>query len=101
MLGKHSFVAAELVGVVRWTPEDLTPPGDHMQAVLLPDPAREHRRQQLVGFDPVIEGIDEPRKRCLASSPVVERGHGAILARTTPPAVVTAARSPKPSPSAT
>jgi hypothetical protein len=73
VLGEHPLVAAELIAVARRTTENLTPPGDHMQAVLLPHPAREHRREQLVGFDAVIERVDQPRKCGFASGPVKKR----------------------------
>ena len=59
MLGEHPLVAAELVGVARRTSEDLTPPGDHVQSVLLGHSARKQRRDQLVGFDSVVEGVDQ------------------------------------------
>jgi hypothetical protein len=75
MLAEHPLVAAELVAVARRAAEHLTPPGDHVQPVLLRYSAGKQRRKQLVGLDSVIEGVDQPRERRLASGPFVERRH--------------------------
>lgn len=45
-----------------------------MQPMFLCYATREQLREQLVGFNAVIERVDQPRKRRLTSGPVVERG---------------------------
>ena len=44
-----------------------------MGAVLLGDPAREERRQQVVALDAVVEGVDEAAQGVGATGPVEER----------------------------
>jgi hypothetical protein len=40
--------------------------------MLLRDPTREERREQLVALDPVVEGVDQPLERLGAAGPFVE-----------------------------
>src|SRR5919112_3195448 len=72
MVGEHVLVAAVFIGVATRTAEYLAPPGGHMGAVLLVYPSREERREQLVGLDAVVEGVDEAPDRSLATGPLVQ-----------------------------
>jgi len=75
-VAQHPFVATQFFCVPSGTAEDFTPPNGHMTTVVLVDPTRKERREQLVLLHPVVEGIDHPGKGVAPSSPFIERRRG-------------------------
>ncbi len=73
VVGQHGVVPTARFGVGRGAAEDLAPPFGHMLAVFLAHAAGKQGRQQVVTFDPVIEGVDHPADRLAAAGPGVER----------------------------
>jgi hypothetical protein len=73
MLVNHPLVAAESVGVTRRTTEDLAPPDRNMAAVVLMHATGKERRQRIIRFNPVIEGVDHPVEHRLPAGPLEQR----------------------------
>jgi hypothetical protein len=73
MLADHPLVSTELLGVAIRSPEDLAPPGGHVLAVQFGNPARKEGGEQLVGFEAIVEGVDEALERVATASPLVQR----------------------------
>jgi len=74
VVAQHALVSAQLLGVPGRAAEHLAPPGSDVRAVLLADAAGEERRQQLVAFDTVVEGVDQLPKCRFASGPLIQGG---------------------------
>jgi hypothetical protein len=72
-VGEHLLVAAQLAGVRVRPAEDLAPPGGDVCPVILADAAGEVRRQQVVGLDAVVEGVDQAPEGGLAARPLIQR----------------------------
>lgn len=81
MVARHALVPTQLLGVMRRAAEHLAPPGGDMRTVLLADPAGEEWREQLVAFDPVVQGVDQLPECNVTSGPLMQGGRVACGAR--------------------
>src|SRR5262249_29158769 len=70
VMGEHDLIATEDIGVRRGSSEDLDPPTGDVGPMCLAHPVGKERTENLVLLDAVIEGIHQPTKGDLTSSPL-------------------------------
>jgi hypothetical protein len=72
VIGEHPLISAEPSGVVGWATEDLAPPARHVVPMCDAHAAREERTEEIVGFDAVVERVDQSLECRTPASPLVE-----------------------------
>src|SRR5215211_5861527 len=71
---KHVLVSAQAFAVRRGSAHYLTPPGDHISAVLITHRAAKQRCEKLFVLDEVVEPTQPALEGCPTSGPLVDRG---------------------------
>ena len=70
---EHVLVAAARPGVIGGTAHDLAPPRRRVAPMLLGDNAAEHRAQQVVTLDQVVEDVEPTLERHTFAAPRIDR----------------------------
>ena len=99
VMGEHPGIAAQSFRVVGRSAKHFGPPQDDVSPVVLADAVWKQRTEQIISFDAVVEGIDQPSNSRGATRPFEESGHVAhprSVLTTTPCTVSARARFPQP-----